>query len=77
MSSTSGIGGKRSDPAGFRPVGTGVGDPRTRQRPAGPVQADAVPGRRERVHRDRQFVMVEGRQLDRTAPRGTYLDILV
>lgn len=78
MSGPSGIGGKRLDSTGFRPVNTGAGDPRARQRAAVPATvSDETVVRRPREHRDRQFVMIDGRQLDRSAPRGTYLDVLI
>lgn len=78
MSSPSGISGKRLDSTGFRPVSTGAGDPRARQRVAvSATLPDEAGVRRPREHRDRQFVMIDGRQLDRNAPRGTYLDVLI
>ncbi|GAB3127934.1 hypothetical protein [Novispirillum itersonii] len=78
MSGPSGIGGKRLDSAGFRPVSTGTGDPRARQRAAVPsTVSDDAALRRPREQRDRQFVMIDGQQLDRNAPRGTYLNVLI
>lgn len=74
--STSGIGtgrpatGTITGPSGRRPAAHGPASDSARPAPAGGNGDPPAP-------RQKQYVHVEGRRFDLSAPRGTYLNILV